>query len=136
MDRIDVYAAIDSERGYQDFMTSRDDRPDMVDISVAGILLAMEECLKRARDQWYRGHGTHYQTMEQVRKIAGLAVKAGEQLGMSYRRFDADVVLPDGTQQTIIVTRVIPHGGHTDDAYQLVAEDGRIFGESKVVWTR
>lgn len=87
MNRKQVYKALDSERDYQDAMTASDDRPDMVDnMSLGDMLLAMEFCLGQARTAWYYGLNNHEDTMEFVRKVGGLAVKAGEQVGMPQRQ--------------------------------------------------
>ena len=86
MKRADVYRAIDSERDYQDAMTERVDRPDMVaDMPLSSILLAMERLLHDARYQWYSNSDPYEETMHLVRKVAGLTVKAGEQYGMPNR---------------------------------------------------
>lgn len=86
MTREDVYKAIDTERDYQDAQSARDDRPDMVDdLPFPGILLAMEHCLNTARATWYYDAAPYQDTMNLVRKVAGLAVKAGEKYGMPNR---------------------------------------------------
>lgn len=86
MIRYEVYSAIDSEREYQNAQSSREDRPDMVeDLSFPGMLLAMEHCLNTARATWYYDAEPYQETMHLVRKIAGLAVKAGEKYGMPKR---------------------------------------------------
>lgn len=86
MIRADVYAAIDGERDYQDRMTANPNRPDMIeDLNIAGMLLAMERCLQQAREDWYYDSTPYQDTMEMIRKVAGLAVKAGEQYGMPPR---------------------------------------------------
>lgn len=87
MDRVTVYAAIDSEREFQDLMTADPERPDMIaDLGIGGGLLAMEENLLRARREWYSGSGTHQEAMQFVRKAVALGVKLGEELGMPFRR--------------------------------------------------
>jgi hypothetical protein len=83
--RLPVYVALDSERAYQDAMTASDDRPDMVEIELPGLLLAAEHQLVEARSKWYSGHGPHTATMDCLRKVGGLVVKAGELLGMPQR---------------------------------------------------
>lgn len=87
MDRIEIYAAIDSERDYQDAMTAADDRPDMIkDLGIGATLLAMEENLQRARSAWYSGSNNHPEAMAFVRKTCALGVQIGESLGMPFRR--------------------------------------------------
>lgn len=86
MTRADVYTAIDTERAYQDAMTERSDRPDMVaNMPLSSILLAMERLLHDARNKWYSDSEPYSETMHLVRKVAGLAVKAGEKYGMPNR---------------------------------------------------
>lgn len=85
MERIDVYAAIDSERDYQDTMTASAERPDMVEIGLGEIILAAEHNLALARHHWYYGSGQQSGALEHLRKVAGLAVKAGELYGMPRR---------------------------------------------------
>lgn len=80
-----VYQVVDGERDYQDVMTASSSRPDMVEIGLGETLLAMEHCLAEARRAWYSGHAPHRDAMGYVRKVAGLAVKAGEQFGMPER---------------------------------------------------
>lgn len=85
-DRMCVYDAINGERDYQDEMTALSDRPDMVDpMPLPAIILAMEHCLSEARKQWYSDAEPYQPTMHLVRKVAALAVKAGEQYGMPTR---------------------------------------------------
>lgn len=89
MDRDLVFAAIIGERHYQDRMTARSDRPDMVEeMSMGDILTAMSVNLRRAEALWYSNAKPHQEAMEFVRKVAGLAVKAGEQFGMPFRPQD------------------------------------------------
>lgn len=99
--RMDVYSAIETERDYQDAMTARGDRPDMAThMPLSSILLAMERILHDARSQWYSDAQPYEQTMHSVRKIAGLAVKAGEQYGMPVRSPSPapNVTVPEGWQ--------------------------------------
>jgi hypothetical protein len=73
--RDEVYAAIDSERDYQDRMTEDSARPDMINnLSPGDHLLAMEHALLQARTAWYAGSSPHPEAAEYVRKVAGLAV--------------------------------------------------------------
>lgn len=90
MERKEVYAAIDSERDYQDEMTASMDRPDMiVDLHMGDILTAIQHNLNRAIQTWYEGSEPHVESMHYLRKIAGLCVKAGEKHGMPVREKNA-----------------------------------------------
>jgi hypothetical protein len=81
-----VYNAIDSERAYQDEMSSRDNRPDMIeDMHLGDILSAISYNLNLANAAWYKGSFPYQESMEYIRKIAALCVKAGEMNGMPLR---------------------------------------------------
>jgi hypothetical protein len=83
----EVYYAVRGEREYQQKMIKANFRVDMVEIDMAGILLAMEHILNEARTKWYTDSEEYdYEdTMHRVRKIAGLAFAAGEKYGMPRR---------------------------------------------------
>ncbi len=86
MERIEVYYAIDSERDFQDEMTKRSDRPDMIDdLHVGDTITAIRYNLDKATSEWYKGAVPHQNTLEYFRKIASLCVKAGETYGMPKR---------------------------------------------------
>ena len=86
MKRIEVYNAIDTERDFQDEMTKRDDRPDMIeDFHTGDALTAIRYNLNKAEDAWYSGSVPHQKTMEYLRKICAIAVKLGETQGMPNR---------------------------------------------------
>lgn len=83
-----VYMAIGSEREYQDAMTERSDRADMLDdMPLPAILLAIDKILCDAKTSWYKDSDPYADTMQHVRKIAGLCVKAGEKYGMESRKW-------------------------------------------------
>jgi hypothetical protein len=86
MNRAEVYSAIDTEREYQEKMIANPERPDMIEeLGIGGTLLAMEDCLLKARNAWYHGNGNHPEAMTFVRKVCGLGVQIGEKLGMPNR---------------------------------------------------
>ena len=86
MQRIEVYYALDTEREFQDRQTADPSRPDMVEsMSMGDILSAMQVNLDKARFTWYRDTDPYGPTMTFLRKVAALAVKAGEQFGMPER---------------------------------------------------
>jgi hypothetical protein len=81
----EVLEAIQTERDYQDRETAKPDRPDMIDMGIADILLAMQINLDKACEVWYYDSEPYQDTMEFVRKITALGVKAGETYGMPHR---------------------------------------------------
>lgn len=85
--RQEAYAALDSERDFQDRMTADPSRPDMVENFSAGdALLAMEHNIAEARRAWYRDSGPDFAaTAEFVRKVGGLSVKFMEQFSAPKR---------------------------------------------------
>jgi len=84
--RLEVYKAIDSERQFQDDMTAKEDRPDMIkDLHVGDTLSAIQYNLDLARKAWYYGSVPHEGAMDYLRKVAGLCVQAGEKHGMPHR---------------------------------------------------
>lgn len=86
MKRQDVYAAIDSERNFQDELTAREDRPDMIpDLHVGDTLAAIQFNLTKAIEAWYVHAVPHENALKYMRKIAALCVKAGETYGMPSR---------------------------------------------------
>jgi hypothetical protein len=76
LNRQDVYRALASERKFQDEQT---------DLSMGDLLIAMEVNLRKAQAAWYRDAAPYRATMDFVRKVGGLAVKAGEQFGIPSR---------------------------------------------------
>lgn len=86
MTREEVYAAIDSERAYQISQAKSPERPDMIPLlSVGETITAMRTIFAKAEEAWYYGSGDHPETLDLLRKIAGLAVQAGENFGMPSR---------------------------------------------------
>lgn len=79
-----VLDIIMAERQYQKDMEARG-TTHVVEIGMGSILLAMEENLRKAREAWYNGRTPHRNTMTYVRKVAALAIQAGEKFGVPRR---------------------------------------------------
>lgn len=88
MTRKNVYKTIDSERDYQDRMTKLNPDGKMVNnFEISHAILNIQEFINEARKKWYMDNPElRYQdTMEYLRKIAGVCVKMGEKYGMPAR---------------------------------------------------
>jgi len=86
MKREDVYKILDGERDYQDRLSADAIRPDIIeDFHLGDNLTAMQYNLNKAIDAWYKEPTPYKDTMEFVRKIGALCVKAGENFGMPSR---------------------------------------------------
>lgn len=82
-----VYRTLDGERDYQDAASADPSRPDMVpEMSMGEIILAMEHALGEARRAWYSDARPYPATIEYLRKVGGLTVKAMEQFGVVERK--------------------------------------------------
>lgn len=85
VNRESVYAAIDSERDYQEAGAGNARRhANMPGMTPGEIILCMEKCLQDARDAWYKPNGGEA-CIPFVRKVAGLAVQAMELYGAPQR---------------------------------------------------
>lgn len=83
MTRQEVYAAIDSERDYQEKMVADLSRPDMIsDLHIGDTITAIQHNLDLATEAWYRGATPHIEATNYFRKIAALCVQAGEDYQM------------------------------------------------------
>lgn len=82
--RADVYAAIDSERAYQDKLWPQDEG-DQPRLSVGEFLLLVEEYAAHARAKWVKESKPELATLDGIRKIAGIAVNCMEQHGAPRR---------------------------------------------------
>lgn len=83
----EVFDVIKGEREYQDRMVKKNSRPDMVeDLHVGDVLTAIRYNLTKAEEAWYKGSKPHTEAMHFVRKICGLGVQIGEELGMPTRK--------------------------------------------------
>lgn len=85
LSRKEVYKAIDSERNYQDTLSStRTDRPDGQH-SVGEFLVLLKEYTDRALQAWTDNPGDAA-ALDVLRKVAGIAVRCMEQHGAPLRR--------------------------------------------------
>lgn len=89
MKREEVYKAIDSERDYQDSKWGDVNDPDYVSYEPAQFLIDIELHLARAKQANY--NIDKEETLNELRKIAALAVKCGEVHGMNAREMEYDV---------------------------------------------
>ena len=80
-----VYRAIDSERAYQDALAERLDRPDMHQLSMGEGLACLEHLRLDALAQWYSDAEPYPETLEHIRKIAGICVVLMERYGAPHR---------------------------------------------------
>jgi len=82
--RDEVYAAIDTERAYQDdkWGEAVDPRP----LSIGEDILLIEEYVLKARQAWSTEHRPEVGALEQIRKIAGIAVRCMENHGAPKRK--------------------------------------------------
>lgn len=86
MKREQVYKAIDSEREYQDTTTADDKVVRMIaPFNLGQGMLAMDVILSKAKGIWYNDYPPYTDTMEYLRKIAGVCVMMGEKYGMKDR---------------------------------------------------
>ena len=83
MGRDEVYVAIDSERQYQDKRWGIVDDPNYASYEPSQFLIDIEMHLNKAKQANYEIDKSG--VMEELRKIAALAVKCGEVHGMSNR---------------------------------------------------
>ena len=80
-----VLSVIESERNYQENMMSKVDRSDMIELSLGDTLSAISYNLGQANASWYKDSTSCENTIRFLRKIAALAVQAGEKYGMPSR---------------------------------------------------
>ena len=82
----DVYAAIESERAYQDSLWKDPENRDSFNpLTVGEFLLLIGEYLDRARHDWSGEEKPEIQALSGIRKIAGIAVNCMEQHGAPQR---------------------------------------------------
>lgn len=82
MERRKVYELIDGERSYQD--TLPPSRTDGVPHTVGDYLVMLDCYLRRAKDDWTNNAGNE-QALDEIRKIAGIAVHCMEDHGAPAR---------------------------------------------------
>ncbi len=85
MERKEVYKAIDTERDYQIANEDKQDSHIVSSLNMGGILTAIQHKLTKAQAAWYIEKDPYENTAEQLRKIAALCIKAGEDYGMKER---------------------------------------------------
>jgi hypothetical protein len=92
MERHDVYKCIDSERKYQDMRWNTDLREDQIpdeDKPVAEWLNYIEYHLSKAKNENY--HLNKESALDELRKVAALAVRAMEIHGCPERQINPEV---------------------------------------------
>lgn len=95
--RAKVYNAIDSERDYQDAGRGNAKRhQDMPQMTPGEFILCMEECLKQAREVWYRPDGGQA-CLDSVRKVTALGVQCMEVHGAPFRPASSTPIQYSGT---------------------------------------
>ena len=84
--RAQVYAAVDTERDYQDAQRGNSKRHEGQPPMTPGeYILCMEKCLHDARDTWYRPDGGHA-CLDYIRKVTALGVSCMELHGAPNRK--------------------------------------------------
>jgi len=87
MERKNVYEAINTEREFVILASADPSRPDMLeDFHMGDTLSAIRYNLNKAENEWYQHPAPYQETLEYLRKIAGLCVAAGEKYGMPKRK--------------------------------------------------
>ncbi len=76
--RAEVYAAIDGERDYQDALGAN--RTDGSAHTVGDYLTMLDTYLRRAQDDW-TGNPGNEQALDELRKVAAIAVRCLEEHG-------------------------------------------------------
>lgn len=89
--RNEVYKAIDSERAYQDGQWPQGEwdgtgQQPSNPLTIGEFLLLAEEYCQRARDAWSKEKKPEGNTLEIIRKIAGIVVNCMEQHGAPQRK--------------------------------------------------
>ena len=82
----DIYAAIESERAYQDSLWKDVDHPEHSNpLEIGEFILLIEEYVMRAREEWSGEPKPEIAALNTIRKIAGIAVNCMEQHGAPQR---------------------------------------------------
>lgn len=76
MERAKVYELINGERSYQD--TLPPSRTDGSSKTVGDYLVLLDVYIRRAKDDW-AGNAGYEQSLDEIRKIAGIAVRCMEE---------------------------------------------------------
>lgn len=88
MTREEVYTAIDSERDYQLKMWSdyqNDDNTTDNPLTIGENLVLIQSYLNKPMEAWVLEKKPCINTLDNIRKIAGICVRTGEQHGMPKR---------------------------------------------------
>ena len=85
MTRQNVYAALDTEREFQNAAVVDPNNPVMIDLQIGSTLAAIQLNLNKALLIWYSDSYPYQHTMHLIRKIGALSVQAGEKFGMPNR---------------------------------------------------
>lgn len=80
-----VYRAIDSERDYQDRFWPGREQGGANRLTVGEFVLLLEEYILKARAEWTVEAKPEVNTLDMVRKVAGIAVNCMEQNGAPMR---------------------------------------------------
>lgn len=84
--RSEVYAAIDSEREYQDRLwPEHGGASNPNPLTIGEFLVLLDDYLQKAKSQWTTERKPEVQTLHIMRKIAGIAVNCMEQHGAPKR---------------------------------------------------
>lgn len=85
MKRQEIYKKIDTELDYVETHESLNDTHITEDFPLSAGLEAIRYNLDKANQSWYRERTPYPQTMEYLRKIAGICVKMGIKYDMKER---------------------------------------------------
>lgn len=83
--RCEVYSAVDSERDYQDRVWP-DQRVHGQQLSIGDSILLIEEYAAKARAAWSKEGYPEVTALDNLRKVAGIAVRAMETHGAPRRK--------------------------------------------------
>jgi hypothetical protein len=114
-----AYLAIDSERDYQDKVWGTQDESNP--LTIGEFVLLLEDYVHEARVVWAGEPKPETQTLEFIRKVAGIAVNCMEQHGQPHRDgppkvVNADMIVEDLAVQAESDRRFgQPHYGHDND---------------------
>ena len=84
--RSDIYAAIESERAYQNSLWKDPAHPEHSNpLEIGEFILLIEEYAMKARKEWSEESKPEVAALNTIRKIAGIAVNCMEQHGAPQR---------------------------------------------------
>jgi len=82
--RKEVYQVIDTEREYQNVTWENNGVPN--ELSLGDFILLLEIYVQKTREQWAKEGEPRINTLEVLRKVAGISVHAMEQHGAIERQ--------------------------------------------------